>query len=90
MSADPRLLVIEDGVMLLRGIENDDTDKDAAPYLTAGVTSRRKYSVRYGKVQIRARCKSAQGAWPGFGAILCRLSFRRPHQCADLAKAQPA
>ena len=64
MSADSHLLVINDGVMQLRGIENDNKEKDAAPFLTAGVTSRKKYFFQYGKVQIRARCKSAQGAWP--------------------------
>lgn len=64
MSADSRLLVIHDGVMHLRGLENDDRAKDPAPFLTAGVTTRNKYSFQYGKVQIRARCKSAQGAWP--------------------------
>jgi endonuclease/exonuclease/phosphatase family metal-dependent hydrolase len=64
MSVESRLLVINDGAMHLRGIENTDKEKDPAPFLTAGVTSRKKYSFQYGKVQIRARCKSAQGAWP--------------------------
>ena len=64
MSDDPRLLKIEDGVLHLRGIVNDKTDRDRAPYLTAGVTSRGKFAYQYGKVQIRARFQSAQGAWP--------------------------
>ena len=64
MSDDPRLLRIEDGVLHLRGIVNDKKDSDPAPFLTAGVTSKGKYAFRYGKVQIRARLKSAQGAWP--------------------------
>ena len=38
MSDDPRLLIINDGVLHLRGIENDDNDKDPAPYLSAGIT----------------------------------------------------
>lgn len=64
MSEDPRLLKIEEGVIHLRGIINDTKDKDPAPYLTSGITSRGKFAFRYGKVQIRARFKSAQGAWP--------------------------
>jgi beta-glucanase (GH16 family) len=64
MSGDPRLLKIENGVLHLRGIVNDAKDKDPAPYLTAGITSRGKFAFRYGKVQVRARFKSAQGAWP--------------------------
>ncbi len=64
MSNDPRLLKIKDGVLQLRGIVNDTQDKDPAPNLTAGVSSKGKFSFQYGKVQIRARFKSAQGAWP--------------------------
>ncbi len=64
MSDDPRLLKIENGVLNLLGIRNDNTDKDPAPCLTAGVTSRGKFAFQYGNVQIRARFKSAQGAWP--------------------------
>ncbi|HQX48759.1 MAG TPA: glycoside hydrolase family 16 protein [Planctomycetaceae bacterium] len=64
MSDDPRLLKIEDGVLHLIGIVNDKKETDPAPYLTAGVTSKGKYAFQYGKVQIRARLKSAQGAWP--------------------------
>ena len=64
MSDDPRLLTVADGVLHLRGIANDGPDKDKVPYLTAGVNSKGKYSFLYGKVQIRARFKSAQGAWP--------------------------
>lgn len=64
MSDDPRLLKVEDGVLHLRGIVNAANDQDSAPYLTAGVTSRGKVAFQYGKVQIRARFKSAQGAWP--------------------------
>jgi len=63
MSDDPRLLEVKDGVLNLRGIINDKKD-NTAPYLTAGVTSKGKYAFKYGKVQIRARFKSAHGAWP--------------------------
>lgn len=64
MSDDPRLLKIKDGVLHLHGIVNDGKDRDAVPFLTAGVNSKGKFSFQYGKVQVRARFKSAQGAWP--------------------------
>ncbi|VGO19343.1 Keratan-sulfate endo-1,4-beta-galactosidase [Pontiella sulfatireligans] len=64
MSDDPRLLEIDDSKLHLHGIANDARVEDPAPYLTAGITSKGKFSVQYGKVQIRARFKSAQGAWP--------------------------
>lgn len=64
MSDDPRLLKINNGVLHLRGIVNDRKAEDPAPYLTAGVSSAGKFTFKYGKIQIRARFKSAQGAWP--------------------------
>lgn len=64
MSDDPCLLKVQDGVLHLRGIVNEAKDKDSAPYQTAGVTSKGKFAFQYCKVQIRARFKSAQGAWP--------------------------
>ena len=64
MSDDPQLLAVKNGVLHLRGIQNPNLQKDAAPYLTAGIYSNGKFSFRYGKVVIRAKCKSAAGAWP--------------------------
>jgi beta-glucanase (GH16 family) len=64
MSDDPRLCQLKGGVLHLRGIKNDRLDEDPSPYITAGITSQGKYSFQYGKVMIRARFKSAQGAWP--------------------------
>jgi len=64
MSDDPRLLKVDGGVLHLRGIVNDRKDSAPAPYLTAGVTSKGRFAFKYGKVQIRARFRSAQGAWP--------------------------
>ncbi len=63
MSDDPRLLKIKDGVLHLRGIINEKNEGTAS-YLTAGVTSKGKFAFKYGKGEIRARFKSAQGAWP--------------------------
>lgn len=75
MSDDPRLLKIENGVLHLRGIANDKKDDDPAPYLTAGVTNRGKFTYRYGKVQIRARFKCAQGAWPALWMLGAEKSW---------------
>ncbi len=75
MSDDPRLLKINDGVLHLRGIVNDE-EEDPAPFLTAGVSSRNKFSFQYGKVQIRARFKSAQGAWPALWMLGTEKGWR--------------
>lgn len=63
MSDDPRLIEVSKGTLKLKGIVNDKKD-DPAPFLTAGLTSKGKFNFLYGKIQIRARFKSAQGAWP--------------------------
>ncbi len=63
MSDDPRLLKINHGVLQLRGIVNDKKN-DPAPFITAGVHSKGKFAFKFGKVKIRARFKSAHGAWP--------------------------
>jgi len=64
MSEAPNLVAWKDGVLHLRGIVNPDTASDPSPFLTAGITSRGKFQFQYGKVEIRARFKSARGAWP--------------------------
>lgn len=64
VSEDPRLVQVRQGSLQLLGIANEHPEQDPAPYLTGAVTSRDKYSFKYGKVEIRARFKSAQGAWP--------------------------
>lgn len=74
MSTDPRLSRVRNGALLLLGFENPDTQTDPVPYLTGGVTSKETFAFQYGKVQIRARFKSAQGAWPA----LWMLGEREP------------
>ncbi len=63
MSDNPRLLKIECGLLHLRTILNDKPGKAPTPYLTAGITSKGKFSYHRG-VEIRARVNGARGAWP--------------------------
>lgn len=64
MSDDRNLLKIRGGVLRLIGKKNRSAKKGEPPYITAGISSKGKYNFQYGKVQIRARFKSAAGAWP--------------------------
>lgn len=64
MSDDRRCFKIGGGTLKLIGIRNDDKKKDPSDYLTGGITSKGKFDFKYGKVEIRARFKSAKGAWP--------------------------
>lgn len=43
-----------------KGIERNDT----AHYLTGGISTENKLTVKYGKIEIRARISQAQGVWP--------------------------
>lgn len=63
-SHDPRCFDFRDGLLVLRGIVNDDTVADPAPYLTGGVWTKNKKSFEPGRFEVRARLHGAQGAWP--------------------------
>ncbi|MCP5533501.1 MAG: glycoside hydrolase family 16 protein [Akkermansiaceae bacterium] len=64
MTKDPRCFKIGGGTLKLIGIVNPDTTEDKSPFLTGGITSKGKSEFTHGKVEIRARFKSAKGAWP--------------------------
>ena len=64
MTRDPRCFKIGGGTLRLIGRVNPDTDKDPSPFLTGGITSKGKFTFHHGKIVIRARFKSARGAWP--------------------------
>lgn len=66
MSSRDDLYEVEDGNLILKGIVNDRQDEDTATYLTGGLWTKDKFSVQYGKVEIRAKIESARGAWPAF------------------------
>ena len=64
MSYDERCYELRDGQMILRGIINEDLQKDSSPYLTGGIWTKGKKSFERGRMEIRAKLKGAQGAWP--------------------------
>ncbi|MBR5541800.1 MAG: glycoside hydrolase family 16 protein [Bacteroides sp.] len=64
MSYDERCYELSNGTLILRGIVNDDLQKDPSPYLTGGVWSKGKKAFDGGRVEVKAKLKGAQGAWP--------------------------
>ncbi|MCM4167828.1 Keratan-sulfate endo-1,4-beta-galactosidase [Arenibacter antarcticus] len=64
MSPNEDCIHIKDGKLYLRGIINPDQSKDTVPYLTGGVSTKGKFAYQYGKIEIKAKLESAQGAWP--------------------------
>lgn len=64
MSDDERCYNLSDGEMTLIGLVNDYLPQDTAPYVTGGIYTKGKFSITYGKVEVKARLEGAQGAWP--------------------------
>lgn len=63
-SNDPRCLEMRDGMLVLRGIVNDDLSADPSPYLCGGVMSKDLKGFAPGRIEVRARLHGAKGAWP--------------------------
>lgn len=53
-----------EGILSLKGIVNHDLKNDSRPYLTGGIFTKGKFAFQYGKIEIRAKLGSANGAWP--------------------------
>lgn len=77
MSSNPKCFTIGGGILRLNGFANPDKSKDPVDFLTGGVTSKGKFTIQHGKVVIRARFKSARGAWPALWMLGARGGW--PH-----------
>ncbi|MDO5523661.1 MAG: glycoside hydrolase family 16 protein [Bacteroidia bacterium] len=66
MSDYDELYAVEDGNLVLRGIQNTVLPNDTAPYLTGGVYTKDKQTFGFGRLEIRAKLNPAIGAWPAF------------------------
>lgn len=69
MTRDPRCFAIGGGTLRLIGIVNPESSAGQPAYLTGGVNSKGHFSFRHGRVLIRARFKSAKGAWPALWMV---------------------
>lgn len=56
--------VSQDGSNLLLRMDNATIAGDAVPYHSGGVRSMGKFSIAYGKVEVRAKFTQGQGSWP--------------------------
>lgn len=64
MSSHDSCYRLSDGLLYLRGINNPDRSIDTRPFLTGGIWTKGKFAFQYGRIEIRAKLESAQGAWP--------------------------
>jgi beta-glucanase (GH16 family) len=66
MSSFDSLYKVQDGKLILRGINNMTQTEDTLRFLTGGVYTKNKVSFGLGKLEIRAKIGEATGAWPAF------------------------
>lgn len=65
MSPDDALYGLRNGKLILRAVRNDMVvPTDTAAYLTGGVYTKGKFSISYGKVEVRAMLEGARSVWP--------------------------
>ncbi len=65
MSTRPDLVQVKDGMLVMWGVANTETNKDPRPFLTGGVQSQHKGLMSLGKVEMRVKFEDHQkGAWP--------------------------
>lgn len=64
MSHADSLFAVRDGKLILRGCVNTNLTADTARFVTGGLYTRHKRTIKYGKVEVRAKLGRAQGAWP--------------------------
>lgn len=64
MSDADSLYAVRDGRLVLRGAVNTHLDADTARYVTGVLYTKHKRTIMHGKVEVRAKFGSAQGAWP--------------------------
>ena len=74
---DKRFYEFRDGCLRLYARHNADyIPTDTAKYLTGGITSEGTAAFRYGKVEVRARIKGAQGTWPAIWTLPEEKAYR--------------
>lgn len=65
MSSSDTLYDIDDGKLILRACENDELEpSDTAGFLTGGVYTKDKFTVDFGKVEVRAKLEAGKSVWP--------------------------
>lgn len=69
MTNNAECYTFRNGTLTMWGLDNRNGEidlNDNSPFLTGGIVSENTFLFTYGKVEIRARMDSGQGAWPAF------------------------
>ena len=78
MSYLDTLCQVKNGVLELHGICTPEGVNENIPYLTGGVQSRNRRSIRNGRVDVRARFDCGQGFWPAIW-LMPDINIPWPH-----------
>ena len=68
-SFDDRCYEMRNGLLILKGIVNDNREADTAAYLTGGVWTKGKHAFHRGRIEVRAKLHGARGAWPAIWTL---------------------
>lgn len=87
MSSHDSCFALREGLLYLRGIQNPDPNTDQRPFLTGGIWTKGKFAFQYGRIEIRAKLESAQGAWPAIWMLaeLDKYGESRRHHLSNHA-----
>lgn len=76
-TSDERLFEQKKGRLRLFALHNENLiPTDTAQYLTGGITSDGKATFEYGKIEVRAKVKGAQGTWPAIWTLPIESKYR--------------
>lgn len=64
MTDDEACYAVTEGNLVLRGLKNEDLEKDTAVCLTGGVSGLNKKAFGNGRIEIKAKVDEGIGAWP--------------------------
>lgn len=64
MTSHERCYAMRDGNLILKGLKNDFITTDPVQYLTGGIYTKGKKTLKYGMVEVKAKFNKVQGAWP--------------------------
>ena len=83
MSMRKDLVAVSGGQLHLHGVKNDDLSKDKRPVLTGGVSTKGRFAMKYGKIELRCKFEGQKGAWPAVWMMPEDPSVRWP-SCGEI------
>jgi hypothetical protein len=84
MSKREDLVAVSGGQLHLHGVKNGDLTQDRRPMLTGGVFMKGRFTMKYGKVEVRCRLEAQKGAWPAIWMMPENCSTVKWPECGEI------